>query len=159
MLLDRDTARNDALESAATKVDGGRMAVLGARSAPKEQRHQPKALCAVQCHGLWLVRHIAVALVGLVLAAPIASAANARRGVNAREHRQAQRIREGVKSGEITKAERDRLAGDEAAVRAEERVYRRSGDGLDRAERRDLERDLNKTSREIHRAKHNDRTR
>src|SRR5262245_41474847 len=106
------------------------------------------------------LRNVGVALLGLVLAAPIASAANARpRGVNAREHRHAQRIREGGKSGEITRAERDRIAGDEAAIRAEERVYRRSGDGLNRAERRDLEHDLNKTSREIYRAKHNDRTR
>jgi hypothetical protein len=80
------------------------------------------------------------------------------RGINAREHRQAQRIHQGVDSGEITPAEKDRLKADEAAVRAEERVYRQSGDGLNARERRDLEKDLNKTSREIYRAKHNDRT-
>jgi hypothetical protein len=79
------------------------------------------------------------------------------RGVNAREHRQAVRIREGVKSDEITRAELDRLRADEAAIRAEERVYRRSGDGLNARERRDLERDLTQTSREIYRAKHNNR--
>ena len=105
------------------------------------------------------VRHMAIAVVGLVLAAPMTSAAANRRpmGVNAREHRQAGRIRDGVKDGELTKGELNRLRGDEAAIRAEERVYRRSGDGLNRAERRDLEKDLNKTSREIHRAKHNQR--
>jgi len=42
-------------------------------------------------------------------------------------------------------------------VRAEERVYRKSGGGLNKAERKDLEKDLNKTSREIYRAKHNQR--
>lgn len=107
------------------------------------------------------VRHMAIAVIGLVLAAPIASAAANRRpmGVNVREHRQTLRIRDGVKDGEITKAERNRLVADEAAIRAEERVYRRSGDGLNRAERLDLQRDLNKTSREIYRAKHNGRTR
>jgi hypothetical protein len=35
-------------------------------------------------------------------------------------------------------------------------VYRRSGEGVSRAKARDLERDLNKTSREIGRATHND---
>jgi hypothetical protein len=85
------------------------------------------------------------------------AAARQGRGVNAREHRQAQRIHQGVKSGEITPAEKNRLKADEAAVRAEERVYRQSGDGLNRRETRDLERDLNKTSGAIYRAKHNDR--
>ena len=79
-------------------------------------------------------------------------------GVNARQHRQADRIRQGNKAGELTKAEKNRLRADEAGIRAEERVYRRSGDGLNPRERRDLERDLNKTSREIYRFKHNERT-
>jgi len=77
------------------------------------------------------------------------------RGVNAREHHQVERIKQGVHSDEITRAELDKLRADEAAVRAEERVYRQSGDGLTRREVRDLERDLNRTSKEIYRAKHN----
>ena len=107
-----------------------------------------------------IARHITFVVTGLLLAATSAFAeAPARRptGINAREHRQAVRIKEGVKDGEITKGELDRLRGDEAAIRAEERIYRRSGNGLNRAERRDLERDLDKTSREIYRAKHNQR--
>ncbi len=94
-----------------------------------------------------------------VLSVGAQAAAATRQGhsVNAREQRQAQRIHQGVKSGEITPAEKDRLKADEAAVRAEERVYRQSGDGLNTRERRDLEKDLNKTSREIYRAKHNDK--
>jgi|SRR5581483_1035 len=102
---------------------------------------------------------IFLAAAGLVLVASTASAApaNRPRGVNAREHHQVVRIKDGVKDGELTRAELDKLKADEAAIRAEERVYRQSGDGLNKRERTDLERDLNKTSREIYRAKHNNR--
>ena len=78
-------------------------------------------------------------------------------GINAREHRQSDRIKDGVKDGELTKGELDKLKGDEAAVRAEERVFRQSGGGLNKSEYKDLEKDLNKTSREIYRLKHNGR--
>jgi hypothetical protein len=80
-------------------------------------------------------------------------------GINEREHRQVLRIKDGVKDGDLTRGELDRLRANEAAIRAEERVYRQSGDGLTPAERRDLERDLNRTSHEIYRAKHNNRDR
>ena len=113
-----------------------------------------------------LIRRIIAAAFGLVLAAPVFTfaqdvtdaSAHHRPGINARERRQAARIRDGRRDGELTRGELDRLRGDEAAIRAEERVYRRSGDGLNRAERRDLQRDLNRTSREIYRAKHNRRS-
>jgi hypothetical protein len=111
-----------------------------------------------------VVRRIIAAAFGLVLAAPIVSLAQDttdasahHRGINAREQRQTARIRDGRQDGELTRGELNRLRADEAAIRAEERVYRRSGDGLNRWERRDLERDLNRTSREIYRDKHNDR--
>ena len=110
-----------------------------------------------------LVRRIVAAAFGLALAVPVFAFAQEQppaqhpRGINAREHRQVQRIKEGRQNDELTRGELDRLRADEAAVRAEERVYRRSGDGLNRWERRDLQRDLNRTSREIYRAKHNDR--
>jgi len=108
------------------------------------------------------VRHLAaVALGAALLASASAAAAQTPRrppaGINAREHRQAERIRNGVKNDELTKGELDKLRADEAGIRAEERVYRRSGGGLNHRERRDLEHDLNKTSREIYRAKHDDR--
>ena len=100
-----------------------------------------------------------VVVAGLMLVSTSAYAAERHpRSVNAREHRQVTRIREGVKSDDLTRGELDKLKADEAAVRAEERVYRQSGDGLNRRERRDLERDLHKTSHEIYRAKHNNRT-
>jgi hypothetical protein len=109
-------------------------------------------------------RSILAAVVGLVLVTPAAFADQAARpqhrpaGINKREHRQVQRIKHGVKQDEITKAEADRLKADEAAIRAEERVYRKSGDGLTKPEIKDLKKDLNKTSREIKRATHNRRT-
>src|SRR5262245_39037659 len=104
-------------------------------------------------------RTVVMAALGITFVSASAFAAPNQRphGVNAREHRQTGRIRDGVKDGEITRAELDRLRADEAAIRAEERVYRRSGDGLNRRERQDLEHDLNRTSREIYRAKHNNR--
>ncbi len=77
-------------------------------------------------------------------------------GINAREYRQKMRIKDGVEDGQLTKGEVNRLRADEAAVRAEERVYRSDG-SLNRWERRDLNRDLNQTSREIYRLKHNSR--
>ena len=109
-------------------------------------------------------RTLLMAVLCLGLAAPAAYAANASgsksrpAGINAREHRQTARIKNGVKDKELTRGELDKLRADEAAIRAEERVYRKSGDGLSKSEVKDLEKDLNKTSKEIYRAKHNDRT-
>ena len=99
--------------------------------------------------------------VGLTAPVAFAQPAHPHRpaGVNARQERQAARIKDGVHDGSVTRGEANRLRADEASVRAEERVYRRSGDGLNPRERADLERDLNRTNREIYRAKHNGRTR
>ncbi len=105
-------------------------------------------------------RFVFAALVGIGLGASPAMAAdggNHRHGVNARQQRQTARVRDGVKDDSLTRGELNRLRADEAAIRAEERLYRRSGDGLNRREYRDLQRDLNKTSHEIYRFKHNDR--
>jgi hypothetical protein len=78
-------------------------------------------------------------------------------GVNAREARQAARIKDARQDGELTKGELDRLRADEAAIRAKERVYRESGKGLDSAEYKDLEQSLDRTSKEIYRLAHNGR--
>ena len=107
-------------------------------------------------------RFVFAALVGLGLTASPALAADGnshRHGVNARQQRQTGRIRDGVRDDSLTRGELNRLRADEAAIRAEERLYRRSGDGLSRREYADLQRDLNQTSREIYRFKHNDRER
>lgn len=106
-------------------------------------------------------RHILAAVMGVVMLTPGPLAADGAkhhpRGVNQREHRQARRIKDGKQDGQLTKGELDKLKADEAAVRAEEKAYRQSGEGLNKRERKDIEKDLNKTSREIYRAKHNKR--
>ena len=88
-------------------------------------------------------------LAGL-LALPVAEAGS----VDGREHRQRERIREGVRSGELTRHEAARLRREQTRVRREERRYRASGDSLSRRERRDLQRDLDRSSRHIRRQKH-----
>lgn len=75
--------------------------------------------------------------------------------IDARQHRQAVRVAQGVERREISPAERRAIATQEAAIRAEERRYRRSGGGLTPAERRDLERDLDRAGRHIFHATHN----
>jgi hypothetical protein len=74
--------------------------------------------------------------------------------VDGREHRQRERIREGERSGELTRHEAARLRREQTRVRREERRYRASGDSLSRRERRDLQRDLDRSSRHIRRQKH-----
>jgi hypothetical protein len=116
---------------------------------------------------MMFARHFAAAVLGVALVTPAIAFAqdrtttpdpnHPRMGVNAREHRQARRIKDGKQDNELTKGEMDKLKADEAALRAEEKVYRQTGGGLNKRERKDLQRDLNKTSREIHRAKHNPR--
>jgi hypothetical protein len=112
-----------------------------------------------------LGRHVVAARIVIAVLAPAGSFAagsgdgHSRGSVNARERRQTVRIREGVETGAITRGELNRLRADEAAIRAEERLYRRAGVGLNRYEHRDLRRDLNRASREIYRTKHNRRVR
>jgi hypothetical protein len=89
-------------------------------------------------------------LIAGLLAVPAAEAAS----VNGRQIRQRERIRQGVRSGELTRRETLRLRAEQRGLRAEERFYRRTGPGLSRSERRDLQRDLNRTSRDIYRQKH-----
>ena len=76
-------------------------------------------------------------------------------GINKREARQEKRIKDAKKDGELSKAELDKLRANEAALRAREKVFRDSGQGLDSAEYKALEKELNRTSKEIYRAAHN----
>jgi len=84
----------------------------------------------------------------------VAGAASAQAGVDARESRQKARIRQGVRSGELTSREAARLAAEQAAIRAEEYRYRHNDGHLGPWERFDLQRDLNRSSRDILRQKH-----
>lgn len=74
-------------------------------------------------------------------------------GVNHRQAHQHARIAGGVASGALTRGEAGLLAREQAAIRAEERFYKSDG-RLTRAERADLHRDLNRSSRHIWFEKH-----
>jgi len=75
------------------------------------------------------------------------------RGVNAREHREQQRINQGIRSGELTRHEARRLEAGLARVRVDERFARADGN-LSPRERVRLQRELDRESRNIYRQKH-----
>jgi hypothetical protein len=78
--------------------------------------------------------------------------------VNQRLENQHDRIQAGIKDDQLTRGEATRLRADDAAVRAEEKVDRKANDGkLTAGERRQLNRQLNRTSRQIYRDRHNNR--
>ena len=61
----------------------------------------------------------------------------------------------GVKDDQLTKAQATKLKADDAAIHAEEKVYRNANDGtLTPAERRQLNRQLNRNSQRIYRGRH-----
>ncbi|NLR76415.1 hypothetical protein [Leeia aquatica] len=73
--------------------------------------------------------------------------------INDRQQEQRERIEQGVKSGELTWHETARLAREQRHIKREEARYRADGE-LTARERADLQRDLNKASRDIHGQKH-----
>jgi hypothetical protein len=78
--------------------------------------------------------------------------------VNQRLENQHDRIQAGIKDGELTKGEATQLRADDAAIRAREHVERKANDGqLTRHERTQLNRELNHSSRQIYRDRHNRR--
>ena len=78
--------------------------------------------------------------------------------VDAREKIQQERIKEGVKSGELTPGETRKLEAQEGKIKADE-INAKADGKVTPGERRHLKKELNRESRRIHRAKHNDRTR
>jgi hypothetical protein len=99
---------------------------------------------------------LAVALSTMVVSAAFAGTRDP--GVNKRQHNQHARIHEGVKSGELTHSEAKALRSEQRAIRAEEAEFKSDGK-LTRGERRELHRDLNESSRDIHREKHDNDSR
>lgn len=76
--------------------------------------------------------------------------------VDRRQDRQRHRIREGWRSGELTRGEAKRLYRQHRSIAKMERRY--TADGyLSAKEQRRLDRALDRASRQIRRAKHNDR--
>jgi hypothetical protein len=78
--------------------------------------------------------------------------------INERIENQRDRIAAGTKDDQLTKGESTRLRADDAAIKAQERVYRSANDGkLTKGERKQLNRELNRNSRRIYRDRHNNR--
>jgi hypothetical protein len=78
--------------------------------------------------------------------------------VNQRLENQHDRIQAGTKDGQLTKGERTQLRAEDAGIHAQERVERQANGGkLTASERRQLNRELNHTSRQIYRDRHNNR--
>lgn len=96
----------------------------------------------------------ALIALGIVCLATAGTAYAGTPRINHREHAQQQRINEGVRSGELTRREAGRLEAQQAAIRAQEAYYRRTGGHVSASERRTLNRELNSTNRRIARQKH-----
>lgn len=114
-------------------------------------------------------KSISMALVGLGVAASLvlaqtpapstAAPADDHATVNQRLENQQDRVQAGKQDGELTKGEATRLKADDAAVKAEEKVDRKAHDGkLTTGEKKQLNRQLNRNSRQIYRARHNQKT-
>jgi len=78
--------------------------------------------------------------------------------INQRQRNQQKRIAQGVKSGQLTPKETANLEKREAAIHQEVKTERAANGGkLTAAERRQVTRQQNRTSRAIYRKKHNAR--
>lgn len=76
-----------------------------------------------------------------------------RQSIHARQHNQQERIIQGVRSGELSREEAQTLRAEQRAINREERYYRADG-VLTPGERRELQRELNEASQNIHEEKH-----
>jgi hypothetical protein len=105
----------------------------------------------------------ALVIAGLAFSAPVASAQTTtperpKGEVNKRLENQKDRIQAGVRDGQLTKRETERLVTEDKAIHAQEKADRQANSGkLTRGDKKQLNRELNKTSRQIHRARHNNR--
>ena len=96
-----------------------------------------------------------IAGIALLGAALLPMAAQAQ-GINQRLHDQHGRIHQGVQSGQLTRREQYRLNRRDAYIHAQAHMDRRFDHGhLTPGERRNLNRELNGSSRAIYRDKHN----
>ena len=100
-------------------------------------------------------------LSGVVLCAALAPMTSiaAPRQVNQRLENQQDRINQGIKSGELTRKEAGNLEAKDARIKNNERFDRKQDNGkLTPADRKSLNKQLNKASRNIYRDKHNNKT-
>jgi hypothetical protein len=78
--------------------------------------------------------------------------------INQRLENQRDREQAGVKDDQLTKGEATHLRADDAAIRVQEKVYRNANDGkLTKGERKQLNKELNRSSNQIYRDRHNNR--
>jgi hypothetical protein len=75
-------------------------------------------------------------------------------GINDRQQNQRARIRQGVRNGELTRREAGRLQARQARIRVNEAYARRSGGVFTARERARIQRQQNRSSRQIFRQKH-----
>jgi hypothetical protein len=75
-------------------------------------------------------------------------------GINQRQDNQRARIRQGVRSGELTRREAGRLQARQARIRVNEAYARRSGGEFTARERARIQRQQDRSSRQIYRQKH-----
>lgn len=83
-------------------------------------------------------------------------AADAKGRVNNRQTRQHNRIYHGVSNGELTGRESARLQKQQYKLARREAKFRKSGDGLTKAERAKLEHDQDQLSKNIYKQKHDE---
>lgn len=86
-------------------------------------------------------------------------ASEASAGVEKREQRQRHRIQRGVEDGSLTRREAHRLGREQVRNERLERRFRADDGRLGPRERARLDRRLDRSSRHIHRARHNGRER
>ena len=102
-----------------------------------------------------MLKKMLLVLIALVVGAGSVVMANTP-VVNRRERNQMKRIHQGVKSGALTKGEARELKQEVKGVNDEKRGMREQNGGkpLTQEQRKDLRHDLNKTSKDIYKAKH-----
>jgi len=109
----------------------------------------------------WCVLPVAVVVAGTVALAQAPSATpdpKPKSEVGKRAENQQDRIAQGVKSGQLTAGETARLETKESALNQEERDMRKLDNGkLTAQDRRTINRQQNRLSRNIYRDKHNNR--
>jgi hypothetical protein len=101
-------------------------------------------------------KSVCLAAVCALLAATswAAFAADKDPGVNARQHRQNERIEQGVHSGQVTHKEAKSLRSEQRAIRREERKDKADGK-LTATERKGMYGYQNQASKDVYAAKHN----
>jgi hypothetical protein len=104
------------------------------------------------------IQRLALTALMAILFTSVLSAQEATPRVNKRQRIQQQRIEQGAKSGALTKKETRRLEMREAKIQSD-KVNAKADGKVTPAERRKLNRELNRSSRAIDRQKHDAQTR